>query len=87
MSFIISKKSELAELLKKSSEEALLKARHGYAVTIMERAIKYIMSYLKDYNIDVRKKYRENPIEVLIRIYWIPEKVKEVKEESKEKQK
>ena len=50
--------------------EAEEKRRLDRAIIIANRAIKYIMGYLNDYNIDVRKDFQSNPIEITIRIYW-----------------
>lgn len=44
--------------------------RKAFAISIMYRAIKYIMGYIKGYKMEVEQKFDSNPLEIHMKVWY-----------------
>ena len=62
--------SILDENLTRQIAEILARKRWRRAIAAIEQGVRYIMSYLPDYSITLRKFYSSDPIIVVMGVYW-----------------
>ena len=62
--------SILDENLTKQIAEILARKRWRRAIAAIEQGVRYIMSYLPDYSITLRKFYSSDPVIVVMAVYW-----------------
>ncbi|RLJ02647.1 MAG: hypothetical protein DRP08_04415 [Candidatus Aenigmatarchaeota archaeon] len=62
--------SILDENLTRQIAEILARKRWRRAIAAIEQGVRYIMSYLPDYSITLRKFYSSDPVIVVMAVYW-----------------
>jgi len=47
--------------------------RQARAIKYILQGLRYILGYLSDYHVEFRPEFAQNPIEVILRVYWSPQ--------------